>query len=68
MSYNFRNLVRSIISHMNLPTLQFPLLAIALLFLALLILMMLSGAPLGAYFAFAPALGWGIVLALKGRR
>jgi len=53
---------------MNPSTLQFPLLAIALLFLALLILMMLSGAPLVAYFAFAPALGWGIVLALQGRR
>ena len=53
---------------MNLSTLQFPLLALLLLFLALLILVALSGAPLLVFFAFAPAVVWGIVLAFRGRR
>ncbi|MBI4672209.1 MAG: hypothetical protein HY741_11165 [Chloroflexi bacterium] len=53
---------------MNFSALNFTLLALALLFLALLLSSALSGAPGMVYFAFAPALVWGIVLALQGRR
>jgi hypothetical protein len=60
--------LRRIISHMNTSSFQFPLLALALLFLALLILDVLGGAAGAVYGAFAPALLWAIVLAVKGRR
>jgi hypothetical protein len=53
---------------MNISSFQFPLLALALLFLALLILDVLGGAAGAMYGAFAPALLWAIVLAVKGRR
>ncbi len=53
---------------MNLPLADFALLTVLLTFIVLLALDVLSGAPSSLFLAFAPAIVWGLVIALKGRR
>ncbi|HZQ09873.1 MAG TPA: hypothetical protein VFD70_25065 [Anaerolineae bacterium] len=53
---------------MNLPLADFALLTVLMTFIVLLALDVLSGAPSILFLAFLPAIVWGIVIALKGRR
>ena len=52
---------------MNFSSIPFSLLTLLLLFAALLILLLWSGAAGILYLAFAPALLWGVMVAIRGR-